>query len=112
MKMGVGKVGPVVTEGEHLCMKMRVLRNSSLIITYFYGIMEQKEIRETYSRPISYFKTRIADYVNAIKSFEIYINNIAFHCREINLATIIGINLKIEKALLITHFKYFRFNLS
>jgi|SRR6476661_7462630 GTP cyclohydrolase I len=46
MKMGVEGV-LVVAEGEHLCMKMRGVRNSSSIITVsHYGIMEQKEIRE------------------------------------------------------------------
>ncbi len=37
----------VIAEGEHLCMKMRGVRNGSLILTVTHrGIMEQKEIRE------------------------------------------------------------------
>jgi GTP cyclohydrolase IA len=37
----------VIAEGEHLCMKMRGVRNHSLIVTMAHrGLMEQKEIRE------------------------------------------------------------------
>src|SRR6478736_6244336 len=46
MKRGVKGV-LVIAEGEHLCMKMRGVRNGSLILTEAHrGIMEQKEIRE------------------------------------------------------------------
>ena|SRR5918911_2968901 len=46
MKMGIKGV-LIVTEGEHLCMKMRGVRNSSSIMTIAYrGILEQKEVRE------------------------------------------------------------------
>src|ERR687889_2351285 len=46
MKMGVKGV-LVVAECEHLCMKMRGVRNSSLIMTIAHrGIMDQKELRE------------------------------------------------------------------
>jgi GTP cyclohydrolase I len=46
MAMGVEGV-LVIAEGEHLCMKMRGVRNSSLIITTTHrGVMEQKEFRE------------------------------------------------------------------
>ncbi|HZE78542.1 MAG TPA: GTP cyclohydrolase I FolE [Nitrososphaeraceae archaeon] len=46
MAMGVEGV-LVIAEGEHLCMKMRGVRNSSLIITVTHrGVMEQKEFRE------------------------------------------------------------------
>jgi GTP cyclohydrolase I len=46
MKMGVKGV-LIIVEGEHLCMKMRGVRNGSLIMTVAYrGILEQKEIRE------------------------------------------------------------------
>jgi len=46
MKMGVEGV-LIIVEGEHLCMKMRGVRNGSLIMTVAYrGILEQKEIRE------------------------------------------------------------------
>jgi GTP cyclohydrolase I len=45
-KMGVRGV-VVIAEGEHLCMKMRGVRNHSLIVTMAHrGLMEQKEIRE------------------------------------------------------------------
>jgi GTP cyclohydrolase I len=45
-KMGVRGV-VVIAEGEHLCMKMRGVRNHSLIVTMAQrGLMEQKEIRE------------------------------------------------------------------
>lgn len=37
----------VVAEGEHMCMKMRGVRNGSLILTVAHrGMMEQKELRE------------------------------------------------------------------
>lgn len=37
----------VITEAEHLCMKMRGVRNGSSIMTVAHrGIMEQKEFRE------------------------------------------------------------------
>jgi GTP cyclohydrolase IA len=46
MRKGVKGV-LVIAEGEHLCMKMRGVRNGSLILTVANrGIMEQKEIRE------------------------------------------------------------------
>ena len=46
MRRGVKGV-LVIAEGEHLCMKMRGVRNGSLILTEAHrGIMEQKEIRE------------------------------------------------------------------
>lgn len=46
MRRGVKGV-MVIAEGEHLCMKMRGVRNGSLILTVTHrGIMEQKEIRE------------------------------------------------------------------
>ena len=46
MKMGVKGV-LIIVEGEHLCMKMRGVRNGSLIMTVAYrGILEQKEHRE------------------------------------------------------------------
>ena len=46
MKMGVEGV-LIIVEGEHLCMKMRGVRNGSLIMTVAYrGILEQKELRE------------------------------------------------------------------
>ncbi|MEW5841399.1 MAG: GTP cyclohydrolase I [Thermoproteota archaeon] len=46
MHMGV-KGAMVIAEGEHLCMKMRGVRNDSSIMTIAYrGIMEQKDLRE------------------------------------------------------------------
>src|ERR687888_1143738 len=46
MKMGV-KGALIVAEGEHLCMKMRGVRNGSLIMTMAYrGVLQQKEFRE------------------------------------------------------------------
>ena len=46
MRRGVKGV-LVIAEGEHLCMKMRGVRNGSLIMTVANrGIMEQKEFRE------------------------------------------------------------------
>lgn len=46
MRMGV-KGAMVIAEGEHLCMRMRGVRNSSSILTIGYrGVMEQKELRE------------------------------------------------------------------
>ena len=46
MKMDVKGV-LIVAEGEHLCMKMRGVRNGSLIITMAHrGILQQKELRE------------------------------------------------------------------
>ena len=45
--MGVEGVLVTIRQGEHLCMKMRGVRNSSLIITVTHrGVMEQKEFRE------------------------------------------------------------------
>ena len=46
--MGMGVKGVIiVAEGEHLCMKMRGVRNNSLIITLAHrGILQQKEFRE------------------------------------------------------------------
>jgi GTP cyclohydrolase I len=46
VRMGV-KGALVIAEGEHLCMKMRGVRNDSSITTVAHrGIMEQKEMRE------------------------------------------------------------------
>jgi len=46
MKMGV-KGTLIIAEGEHLCMKMRGVRNNSIMMTVAYrGILEQKEVRE------------------------------------------------------------------
>jgi GTP cyclohydrolase I len=46
VRMGV-KGALVIAEGEHLCMKMRGVRNDSSITTIAHrGIMEQKEMRE------------------------------------------------------------------
>ena len=46
MKMGVKGV-LVVAECEHLCMRMRGVRNGSLIMTIAHrGILDQKELRE------------------------------------------------------------------
>jgi GTP cyclohydrolase I len=46
IRMGV-KGALVIAEGEHLCMKMRGVRNDSSITTIAHrGIMEQKEMRE------------------------------------------------------------------
>lgn len=46
MRMGV-KGAMVIAEGEHLCMRMRGVRNNSSILTLGYrGVMEQKELRE------------------------------------------------------------------
>jgi GTP cyclohydrolase IA len=45
IRMGVKGV-IVIAEGEHLCMKMRGVKNSSVIMTAAHrGIMDQKEIR-------------------------------------------------------------------
>ncbi|HEV8406025.1 MAG TPA: GTP cyclohydrolase I FolE [Nitrososphaera sp.] len=46
VRMGV-KGALVIAEGEHLCMKMRGVRNDSSITTIAHrGIMQQKEMRE------------------------------------------------------------------
>lgn len=46
VRMGV-KGALVIAEGEHLCMKMRGVRNDSSITTIAHrGIMDQKEMRE------------------------------------------------------------------
>jgi GTP cyclohydrolase IA len=46
LRMGV-KGALVIAEGEHLCMKMRGVRNDSSITTIAHrGIMEKKEMRE------------------------------------------------------------------
>ena len=46
MRMGV-KGAMVIAEGEHLCMRMRGVRNNSSILTVGYrGVMEQKALRE------------------------------------------------------------------
>jgi GTP cyclohydrolase IA len=46
MRMGV-KGAMIIAEGEHLCMRMRGVRNNSSILTIGYrGVMEQKELRE------------------------------------------------------------------
>ncbi|MEP0825728.1 MAG: GTP cyclohydrolase I FolE [Nitrososphaera sp.] len=46
VRMGV-KGALVIAEGEHLCMKMRGVRNNSSITTIAHrGVMEQKEMRE------------------------------------------------------------------
>jgi len=47
MKMGVKGV-LIVAEGEHLCMKMRGVRNGSLIMTMAHrGVLQEKEVRES-----------------------------------------------------------------
>jgi GTP cyclohydrolase I len=46
LRMGV-KGALVIAEGEHLCMKMRGVRNNSSIVTIAHrGIMNQREVRE------------------------------------------------------------------
>jgi GTP cyclohydrolase I len=46
MRQGV-KGAMVIAEGEHLCMKMRGVRNDSSIMTIAYrGTMSQKDMRE------------------------------------------------------------------
>ncbi len=46
MNMGVKGV-LIIAEGEHLCMKMRGVKNGSLIMTMAYrGVLQQKELRE------------------------------------------------------------------
>jgi len=46
LRMGV-KGALVIAEGEHLCMKMRGVRNNSSIMTIAHrGIMDQREVRE------------------------------------------------------------------
>jgi GTP cyclohydrolase IA len=46
LRMGV-KGALVIAEGEHLCMKMRGVRNNSSIATIAHrGIMDQREVRE------------------------------------------------------------------
>jgi GTP cyclohydrolase IA len=46
LRMGV-KGALVIAEGEHLCMKMRGVRNNSSIVTIAHrGIMDQREVRE------------------------------------------------------------------
>jgi GTP cyclohydrolase I len=46
VRMGV-KGALVIAEGEHLCMKMRGVRNDSSIMTIAHrGVMQQKEMRE------------------------------------------------------------------
>ena len=46
VRMGV-KGALVIAEGEHLCMKMRGVRNDSSITTIAHrGLMQQKEMRE------------------------------------------------------------------
>ena len=46
VRMGV-KGALVIAEGEHLCMKMRCVRNDSSITTIAHrGLMQQKEMRE------------------------------------------------------------------
>src|SRR4026208_662077 len=46
MRMGVKGV-LIVAEGEHLCMKMRGVRNGSLIMTMAHrGVLQEKEVRE------------------------------------------------------------------
>src|ERR687884_1052477 len=48
MNMGVKGV-LVVAEGEHLCMKMRGVRNGSMIMTMAYrGVLQQKDLRENF----------------------------------------------------------------
>jgi GTP cyclohydrolase I len=46
--MGMGVKGAmVIAEGDHLCMKMRGVRNNSSMLTIAYrGVMEQKDLRE------------------------------------------------------------------
>ncbi len=46
LRMGV-KGALVIAEGEHLCMKMRGVRNNSSITTIAHrGVMDQREVRE------------------------------------------------------------------
>ena len=60
MKMGVKGV-LVVAECEHLCMRMRGVRNGSLIMTLAHrGILDQKEIQRTCSCPYLFFQIRSA----------------------------------------------------
>ena len=47
--MGVRGV-VVIAEGEHLCMKMRGVRNHSVVVTMAHrGLMEQKELEKIFS---------------------------------------------------------------
>jgi len=60
VRMGV-KGALVIAEGEHLCMKMRGVRNDSSITTIAHrGIMEKKEMREHVMALIYNSKTEIS----------------------------------------------------
>lgn len=60
MRMGV-KGALVIVEGEHLCMKMRGVRNDSSITTMAHrGLMEKKEMREHVMALIYSPKTEIS----------------------------------------------------
>ena len=60
VRMGV-KGALVIAEGEHLCMKMRGVRNDSSITTMAHrGIMEKKEMREHVMALIYNPKTEIS----------------------------------------------------
>lgn len=60
VRMGV-KGALVIAEGEHLCMKMRGVRNDSSITTIAHrGIMQQKEMREHMVALIYNSKSEIA----------------------------------------------------
>ena len=61
-KMGVKGV-IVIAEGEHLCMKMRGVRNHSLVVTMAHrGLMEQKDIRENILALISNSKPGLKSF--------------------------------------------------
>ena len=61
-KMGVRGV-VVIAEGEHLCMKMRGVRNHSLVVTMAHrGLMEQKELRENILTLISNSKPGLRSF--------------------------------------------------
>ena len=61
-KMGVRGV-VVIAEGEHLCMKMRGVRNHSIVVTMAHrGLMEQKELRENILALISNSKPGLRSF--------------------------------------------------
>jgi GTP cyclohydrolase I len=61
-RMGVRGV-VVIAEGEHLCMKMRGVRNHSLVVTMAHrGLMEQKELRENILTLISNSKPGLRSF--------------------------------------------------
>ena len=60
--MGVKGV-VVIAEGEHLCMKMRGVRNHSVVVTMAHrGLMEQKELRENILALISNSKPGLRSF--------------------------------------------------